>query len=84
MWFCSNINKRRQCCKVEGKLSSFEYITCGVPQGLCLRPPLFLCHINSMPYALKYSKATMYAYHTSLAYSAKNVNDGSKVMNYEL
>ena len=37
-----------------------------------------------MPYALKYSKTTMYADDTSLAYSAKSVSDISNVMNYEL
>ena len=37
-----------------------------------------------MPYALKYSKTTMYADDTSLAYPAKSVSAISSVMNYEL
>ena len=45
---------------------------------------LLLLYVNDMPYAHKCSKITMYADDTSLAYSAKNVNDISKDMNYEL
>ena len=37
-----------------------------------------------MPYALKYSKTTMYADDTSLAYSAKSDSDISNAMNCEL
>ena len=83
-WFCSYLSNRRQCCKVNGESSNFEYLRCGVPQGSCLGPLLFLLYINDMPYALKYSKTTMYADDTSLAYSAKSVSDISNVMNYEL
>ena len=45
---------------------------------------LFLLYINEMPYAPTYSKTTMYADDTSLAYSAKSVSDISKVLNCEL
>ena len=83
-WFCSHLNTRRQCCKVNGELSNNEYIGCGVPQGSCLGPLLFLLNINNMPYGLKCLKITMYVDDTSLAYSAKNVNDISNVMNNEL
>ena len=56
----------------------------GVPQRSCLGPLLLLLYINDMPYALRCSKITMYTDDTSLAYSAKNVNDVAKVTNYEL
>ena len=61
-----------------------EYIKCGVPQGSCPGPLLFLFYIDDMPYVLKCSKITMYADYASLAYSAKNVSDISNDMNYEL
>ena len=83
-WFCSYLDNNEHCCKVNGKLSNIEYVTCGVPQGSYLGPLMFLLYINDMPYALKCSKVTMYADDTSLAYSAKNVNDIAKVINYEL
>ena len=44
----------------------------------------FFTYINDMPYALKCSNIMMYADNTSLAYSAKNVDNRSKIMNYEL
>ena len=51
-WFCSYLNSRIRWCKVNGKLSYFEYIVCGVPQGPCLGPLLFLLYINELPFAL--------------------------------
>ena len=83
-WFCLYLSNRRQCCKVNGVSSNFEYIRCGVPKGSCLGPLLFLLYINDMPCALKCSKITMYANDTSLAYSAMSVSNISNVMNYEL
>ena len=83
-WFCSYLSNRRQCCKVNGVSSNFEYIRCGVPQGSCLGPLLCLLCINDMSCTLKCSKITMYADDNSLAYSAKSVSDISNVMNYEL
>ena len=44
----------------------------------------FFEYLNAYYYALKYSKITMYADHTRLAYSVKSVSDVSNVMNYEL
>ena len=74
-WFSSYLRNRRQCCRVNGITSNVENITCGVPQGLCLDPLLFLLYINDLPFALKCSKVTMYEHDTSLAHSAKDVID---------
>ena len=83
-WFSSYLGNRRQCCRVNGITSNFENITCGVPQGSCLGPLLFLLYINDLPCVLKCSKVTMYADDTSLAHSAKDIEDITSTMNAEL
>ena len=42
--FLSYLGKRRQCCRVNGITSNVENITCGVPQGSCHGPLLFLLY----------------------------------------
>ena len=83
-WFSSYLGNRRQCCRINGITSNFENITCGVPQGSCLGPLLFLLYINDLPCVLKCSKVTMYADDTSLAHSAKDIKDITSTMNIEL
>ena len=41
-WFRSYLSHRKQGCKVGGYISTYEDITCGVSQGSCLGPLLFL------------------------------------------
>ena len=83
-WFSRYLGNRRQCCRVNGITSTVENITCGVPQGSCLGPLLFLLYINDLLFALKCSKVTMYADDTGLAHSAKDVKDITSTMNIEL
>ena len=62
-----------QCCKVNGKLSRFENVTCGVAQGSCLGPLLFILYINDLPLSLKHSQVNMYADDTSISFSANSI-----------
>ena len=72
-WFHSYLSNRMQCCKVNGKLSTFEKVTCGVPQGSCLGPLLFILCINDLPLSLKHSQVNMYADDTSISFSAYSI-----------
>ena len=71
LWFKSYLSHRKQCCKVNGKLSDFGDVTCGVPQGSCLGPLLFIIYINDLPLSIKHSQVNMYADDTSLSFSSK-------------
>ena len=83
-WFQSYLSDRQHLCKVNGISSNFQYIKCGVPQGSCLGPLLFLLFINDIPLSLHDSKMTMYAHDTSLAYDSNSIDDMTKAMNTEL
>ena len=64
--------------------SDIGSINCGVPQGPCLGPLLFIIYINDLPFALKICKFTMYADDTSISYSSKSIEDLTETLNNEL
>ena len=73
-WFRSYLTDRRQCCMVNGRISATDSTTCGVPQGSCLGPLLFLVYINDLPSCLKNSLVCMYADDTSTYYASESVS----------
>ena len=78
------LQDRRQLCKVNGVSSRLEEIHCGVPQGSCLGPLLFIVYINDLPFCLEGCQVTMYADDTSISFAAKSVNDLNMTLNREL
>lgn len=48
-WFSSYITNRKQYLKVGNTESSLKSITCGIPQGSTLGPPLFLLYMTICP-----------------------------------
>ena len=69
---------------MNGVASNMEEIKCGVPQGSCLGPLLFLIYINDLPFSLKNSEVTMYADDTSISYSSKYIDELNETLNSDL
>ena len=67
-WFNSYLSDRSQCVEVDGTRSSFEDVTCGVPQGSILGPLLFLMYINDMHRSVD-CRLALYADDSALIFS---------------
>ena len=73
-WFQSYLSNKKQCCGVNGKLSDLREVTCGVSQGSCLGPLLFMVYVNDLPLSIKHSLVNMYADDTSLSFSSNSIS----------
>ena len=60
-WFTSYLDNRKQCCRIDGTSWDVKRINCGVPQGSCLGPLVFLIYINDLPFVLHKFHVSMYA-----------------------
>ena len=60
-WFESYLSNRQQAIVFNNRLSYFERVRSGVPQGSILGPTLFLVFINDLPLTLKHCKWDFYA-----------------------
>ena len=49
MWFWSYLHARSQCVYVDGKVSGFEVVDVGVPQGSVLGALLYILFVNDLP-----------------------------------
>ena len=74
-FFRSYLRNRKQCCNVNGLLSSVEHIKYGVPQGSILGPLLFILYMNDLPCCVENGYINMYADDTSLSNSVKTCED---------
>ena len=68
-WFRSYLRFRQQYCSLNGHKSSLLQVTCGIPQGSCLGPLLFILYLNDFESCLKFSKANLYADDTEVSFS---------------
>ena len=73
-----------QFCRVNGVSSKLENINCGVPQGYCLGPFLFLIYINDLPFCLQNSNVTMYTDDTTISHSSNNIDELNNYLNRDL
>ena len=68
-WFKSYLNNRKQFIAYNNKYTSFETITCGVPQGSILRPLLFLIYVNDLNQVSNILDPIMFADDTNFFHS---------------
>ena len=83
-WFTSYLDNRKQFCRVDGTSSGVRGINCGVPQGSCLGPLLFLIYINDLPFSLQKCHVSMYADDTAISLSSKSIDDLQNDLNLDL
>ena len=83
-WFKSYLGKRRQFCRVNGYNSKNMRVTCGIPQGSCLGPLLFILYLNDFENCLQYSSASMYPGDTHTTISARDIEECVRKTQVEL
>ena len=84
-WFESYLENRKQYITYETtKFTTFENMTCGVPQGSILGPLLFLLYINDLPNVSNILDPIMFADDTNLFYSHHNIKELFNTVNKEL
>ena len=71
-WFECYLTNRKQFCSLNGLHSKARKITCGIPQGSCLGPLLFIIYLNDLEECLQSSRARIYADDTSLTIASSN------------
>ena len=67
-WFKSYLTNRKQYVSFNGESLELKNITCGVPQGSCLGPLLFLIYINDLPNISEVLHFYMFAADTNIYY----------------
>ena len=82
--FCSCLSNRKQYCNVNGQMSELGDVTCGVPQGSCLGPLLFLLYINDLPLLLNYPEVNMNPDDTRISFSSDSIQNINECVNSSL
>ena len=74
-WFDSYLSNRKQYCSLGDQKSSESLVTCGIPQGSCLGPLLFIIYLNDFEDCLVLSKAGMYADDTHVTVTSDSIEE---------
>ena len=83
-WFASYLSNRRQFVSLNGIISDYQTITCGVPQGSVLGPLLFLLYINDMPKCSNILEFHLFADDTNLFLNNPNIINLETDLNTEI
>ena len=84
-WFESYLESRKQYVTYETtQFTTFENMTCGVPQGSILGSLLFLLYINDLPNVSNILDPIMFADDTNLFYSHHHIKELFTTVNKEL
>ena len=78
----SYLSNRYQYVKVNDSISSYQNVTCGIPQGLSLGPLLFLMHANDLPKCSEFT--TLFADDTYLTLSDESLKNLENRANEQL
>ena len=78
------LENRKQSCRIGGTSSDMKEIICGIPQGSCLGPLIFLIYINDLPLSLQKSHFSMYADDTAILLSSESIDDLPNDLNLDL
>ena len=74
-WLASYLTDRKQYCQINGHKSCLKNVLCGIPQGSCLGPLLFILYVNDFEQCLEKCTAIMYADDTSVTCSAEDLTE---------
>ena len=83
-WFKSYLSNRKQFVSFNGVSSLIKDMSCGVPQGSCLGPLLFLIYINDLPNSSSLLNFHLFADDTHLYYESDSIKEIEFKMNKEL
>ena len=83
-WMASYLNNRKQYVDIDGELSLYLTVLCGVPQGSILGPKLFILYINDICNVSKILELILFADDTNLFCTDDNLELLSKKISEEL
>ena len=83
-WFTLYLRNREQFCRVDGQNSSTKSVNCGIPQGSCLGPLLFIIYVNDFERCLQGATPNMYADDTSITCSSTDSDSLLRNINNEM